>query len=53
MTTIVSVNLYRLAADIRSVKEAFLCFVGIVLVDGGLGFDGVCCGNQHIDTAAI
>ena len=41
---------YGLASDICSVKEAFCVLFVKFAVDGVLGFfDGVCCGDEHID----
>ena len=46
--------LYGLASDICSVEEAFCFLLGEFLVDGFLGFfDGICCGDQHINTSAV
>ena len=44
---------YGLASDICSVKGLLCLFVKFA-VDGVLGFfDGVCCGDEHIDTSAV
>ena len=46
--------LYGLASDICSVKETFCLLLGKLLVNGILGFfDGVGCGDEHIDTSAV
>ena len=44
----------RLATDIRTIEKAFCVLVVELLVDNVLAvFDGVCCGNQHVDTSAV
>ena len=44
----------RLATDISSVKEAFCVLFVEFVVDNVLAvFDGVCCGNQHINASTI
>ena len=44
----------RFASDICSVEEAFCVLFVKFAVYGVLGFfDGVCCGDEHIDTSAI
>ena len=43
-----------LVSDICSVKEAFCVLFVEFAVDGVLGFfDGIGCGDEHIDTSAI
>ena len=43
-----------LASDIGSVKEAFCVLFVELAVDGVLGFfDGVCCGDEHVDTSSV
>ena len=43
-----------LASDICSVEEAFCVLLGEFLVDGFLCFlDGICGGDEHIDTATV
>ena len=45
---------YRLATDIGSVKEAFCVLLVELAVDGVLTiFDGVCCGDEHVNTSAV
>ena len=45
---------YRLATDIGSVEEAFCILVIELAVNNVLSvFDGVCCGNQHVDTSTV
>ena len=44
----------RLASDIRTVEEAFCVLVLKFLVDNVLAvFDGISCGNQHVNTASV
>ena len=43
-----------LASDISSVEEAFCVLFVEFLVDGFLGFfDGICCGDEHIDPSTV
>lgn len=43
-----------LATDIRTVEQAFcVLFVEFVVDDVLAVFDGVCCGNQHINASTI
>ena len=43
-----------LASDIVSVEKSFYFLFVKFAVDGVLSFfDGVCCGDEHIDTAAV
>lgn len=45
---------YRLATDIRTVEEAFcVLFVEFVVDDVLAVFDGVCCGDQHVNTSSV
>ena len=46
--------LYRLATDIGSVEEAFCILVIELAVNNVLSvFDGVCCGDEHVNTSAV
>ena len=46
--------LNSLASDIGSVKEAFCVLFVEFAVDGVLGFfDGIGCGNEHINTSTV
>ena len=43
-----------LASDICSVEETFCVLLREFLIDGFLGFfDGIGCGDEHIDTSAV
>ena len=43
-----------LTTNIVSVEEAFcVLFVELVIDDVLAVFDGVCCGNQHVDASAV
>ena len=45
---------YRLATDIGSVEQAFCVLFAEFVVDDVLAiFDGVCCGNQHVNTSSV
>ena len=44
----------RLATDIRTVKEAFCVLFVELAVDNVLAvFDGVCCGDEHVNTSSV
>ena len=46
--------LYSLTSDICSVEKAFCVLLGEFLVDDFLGFfNGIGCGDEHVDTSAV
>ena len=46
--------LYRLATDIISIEEAFCVLFVEFVVDNVLAvFDGICCGDEHVNTSAV
>ena len=52
--TILVLLLYRLATDIRTIEEAFCVLFVEFVVDNILAvFNGVCCGDEHVNTSAV